>query len=145
MYPEAPPAAPEMTLREIACPFYNCPDALASSLGVLTNLSRKIATQPEQVLNAPGMVHDFHLNLLSWSMQNVVMVALLEHMYVWRADTGAVVQIGEAPEGTYVSSVDFFNDGAFPGIGIGSGKVELCGVEPESEQKLRSMSGHLAP
>jgi cell division cycle protein 20 (cofactor of APC complex) len=112
-------------------------------LGVLTNLSRKIATQLEQVLDAPGMVHNFHPSLLSWSMPNIVTAAFFEHTYVWRAHTGTVVQIGEAPEGTYVSSVDGFNDGAFLGIGIGSGRVELCDVE--SEPKLRSMSGHLAP
>ncbi len=52
---------------------------------------------------------------------------------------GVVVQIGEAPEGTYVSSVDFSNDGAFVGIGIGTGEVELWDVE--SGQKLRSMGG----
>ena len=88
------------------------------------------------------MVHDFHLNLLSWSVQNVVAAALSERMYIWRVDTGAVVQIGEAPEGTYLSLVDFFNDDAFIGIGAGSGKVELWDVE--SGQKLDSMSGHLA-
>ncbi|KAI0299362.1 WD40 repeat-like protein [Multifurca ochricompacta] len=144
-YHEAPPAASDTTLtqqRELARPLYARPGALASSSGVATNRSRKIATQPERVLDAPGMVDDFYLNLLSWSVQNVVAVALSENTYIWRADTGAVVQVGEAPEGTYVSSVDFSNDGAFLGIGVGSGEVELWGVE--TGQKLRSMSGHQA-
>jgi hypothetical protein len=88
------------------------------------------------------MVDDFYLNLLSWSVQNVVAVALAENTYIWKADSGDVVQIGEAPEGTYVSSVDFSNDGSFLGIGIGSGDVELWDVE--SGQKLRSMGGHQA-
>ncbi|KAI0252786.1 WD40 repeat-like protein [Lactifluus subvellereus] len=134
-YHEAPPAASDTTLtqqREIARPLYARPGTLSSSSGVVTNRSRKIATQPERVLDAPGMVDDFYLNLLSWSVQNVVAVALSENTYIWRADTGAVVQVGEAPEGTYVSSVDFANDGAFLGVGIGSG------------EKLRSMSGHQA-
>jgi len=144
-YHEAPPAASDTTLaqqREIARPLYTRPGALPSSSGTSTNRSRKIATQPERVLDAPGMVDDFYLNLLSWSVQNVVAVALSENTYIWRAETGAVVQIGEAPEGTYVSSVDFSNDGAFLGIGIGSGEVELWDVE--SGQKLRSMGGHQA-
>jgi cell division cycle protein 20 (cofactor of APC complex) len=106
----------------------------------VSNKSRKIATQPERVLDAPGMVDDLYLNLISWSVQNVVAIALSENTYIWKADSGDVVQIGEPPEGSYVSSVDFSNDGAFLGIGIGSGEVELWDVE--SGQKLRSMGGH---
>jgi cell division cycle protein 20 (cofactor of APC complex) len=85
---------------------------------------------------------DIAYNLLLWSVQNVVAVALSENTYIWKADTGGVVQIGKAPEGIYVSSVDFSNDGAFLGVGVGSGKVELWDVE--TRQKLRSMGGHQA-
>ncbi|KAH9064552.1 WD40-repeat-containing domain protein [Lactarius vividus] len=144
-YHEAPPAASDTTLnqqRELARPLYARPGTLASSSGAVTNKSRKIATQPERVLDAPGMVDDFYLNLLSWSVLNVVAVALSENTYIWKADTGSVVLVGEAPEGSYVSSVDFSNDGAFLGIGVGTGDVELWDVE--TGQKLRSMSGHQA-
>jgi cell division cycle 20, cofactor of APC complex len=144
-YHEAPPVASDTTLtqqRELARPLYARPGTLPSSSGVATNRSRKIATQPERVLDAPGMVDDFYLNLLSWSVQNVVAVALAENTYIWKADTGTVVQVGEAPEGTYVSSLSFSNDGSFLGVGIGSGEVELWDVE--TGQKLRSMGGHQA-
>ena len=63
--------------------------------------------QPERVLDASGMVDNFYLNLLSWSVQNVVTATLSESTYIWKVETGAVVQIHKAPEGTYVSSVDF--------------------------------------
>lgn len=145
-YHEPPPAASssDTTLaqqREFARPLYaQRPGAVATSTGATTNKTRKIATQPERVLDAPGMVDDFYLNLLSWSCQNAVAVALEASTYIWKADTGAVVQLGECPEGTYVSSVDFSNDGAFLGIGNGNGDVELWDVE--TGQKLRTMSGH---
>jgi len=89
--------------------------------------------QPERVLDAPGMVDDFYLKLISWSVQNVVAVALSENTYICKADSGDVVQIGEPPEGSYVSSVDLSNDGAFLGIGIGSGEVDcnLRGLLPD--------------
>jgi cell division cycle protein 20 (cofactor of APC complex) len=86
------------------------------------------------------MVDDFYLNLLSWSIQNAVAVALETSTYVWKADTGTVTQLGEAPEGAYVSSLDFSNDGTFLGIGLSTGDVELW--DAESGQKLRTMSGH---
>jgi cell division cycle protein 20 (cofactor of APC complex) len=50
--------------------------------------------------------------------------------------------MGEAPAGTYVSSVNFSNDGAFLGIGLGTGEVELWDVERGT--KLRTMGGHQA-
>ncbi|KAI3603065.1 wd repeat-containing protein slp1 [Moniliophthora roreri] len=143
-YHEPPPApSSDTTLaqqREFAKPLYARPGALPTSTGATTNKSRKIPTQPERVLDAPGMVDDFYLNLLSWSCQNMVAVALESSTYIWKADTGSVAQMGEAPEGSYVSSVDFSNDGAFLGIGLGNGDVELWDVE--SGQKLRTMSGH---
>ncbi|KIM77616.1 hypothetical protein PILCRDRAFT_615185 [Piloderma croceum F 1598] len=143
-YHEAPPTSssdPTLALqREFARPLYARPSALPSSTGAVTNKSRKIPTQPERVLDAPGMVDDFYLNLITWSCQNVLAVALAESTYIWRAETGTVSRVGEAPEGSYVSSVDFSNDGAYLGIGIGTGEVELWDVE--AAQKLRTMSGH---
>jgi len=60
------------------------------------------------------MVDDFHLNLLSWSCQNAVAIALAlaEHTYVWHAETGRVDHVDEATQGTYVF-VDFSNDGVY--------------------------------
>ncbi|KAJ7632307.1 WD40-repeat-containing domain protein [Roridomyces roridus] len=126
---QPPSASSDSTLalqREFVRPLYaNRPGAIATSTGSTTNKTRKIATQPERVLDAPGLVDDFYLNLLSWSSLNCVAVALEASTYIWKADTGAVVQMGEAPAGTYVGSVSFSNDGAFLGIGLGNGDVEL--------------------
>jgi len=143
-YHEQPPSASsDSTLaqqREFVRPLYARPNALASSTGATTNKIRRIPTQPERVLDAPGMVDDFYLNLISWSCLNVVAVALEASTYIWRADTGTVTHLGDAPEGSYVSSVSFSNDGVFLGIGLGSGDVELWDVE--TGQKLRTMGGH---
>ncbi|TFK51065.1 WD40 repeat-like protein [Heliocybe sulcata] len=144
-YHEAPPVPTDKTLqkqREAVAPLYARPGELPSSTGTVTNKSRKIPTQPERVLDAPGIVDDFYLNLISWSSQNVLAVALAENTYVWRADTGEVSHVGEAPQGSYVSSVDFSNDGAFLGVGIGTGDVELWDIE--SSTRLRTMTGHQA-
>ena len=131
-YHEAPPAAPDTTptqQRELVRPLYSQPSTLPSTSGAVTNLvtnrSRTIATHPEHVLNALGMVDDFYLNLLSWSVLNIVALALSKNTYIWRAETGMVVLVGEAPEGSYISSVDFSIDGAFLGVDIGTEDIEL--------------------
>ncbi|KAE9402703.1 WD40 repeat-like protein [Gymnopus androsaceus JB14] len=145
-YHEQPPAASSDTSlaqqREFAKPLYARPGAMPTSTASSTNKSRKIPTQPERVLDAPGMVDDFYLNLLAWSPQNTVAVALESSTYIWRADTGTVSHIGDAPDGCYVSSVSFSNDGMFLGIGVSKGDVELWDIE--TGQKLRTMGGHQA-
>jgi cell division cycle 20, cofactor of APC complex len=142
-YHEPPPSSSDRTLaqqREIARPLYTRPGPLPSSDGAVKDKSRRIATTPERVLDAPGMVDDFYLNLVSWSCLNVVSVALGEATYIWRAQTGEVVQVGEAPEGDYVSSVQWSNDGVFLAVGLGSGDVELW--DAEKAVRLRTMTGH---
>ncbi|KAI0036993.1 WD40 repeat-like protein [Vararia minispora EC-137] len=140
---EAPPPATDSTLskqREFARPLYTRPGEAATSIGTTTNKSRKIATQPFRVLDAPGIVDDFYLNLLSWSSLNIVAIGLGDQTYIWKADSGEVVHVGEAPDGSYVSSVEFSSDGAFLGVGMGAGEVELWDIE--TGQKLRTMIGH---
>ncbi|KAI0696325.1 WD40-repeat-containing domain protein [Cytidiella melzeri] len=145
-YHEPPPPSVSDSLlsqqRELVRPLYARPGALPTSTGATTNKARKISTQPERVLDAPGIVDDFYLNLLSWSSLNTLAVALEGAMYVWKADSGEVVQLGEAPEGCYVSSVSFSQDGLYLGVGLSNGAVELWDVEGQS--KLRTMAGHTA-
>ncbi|KAI0340305.1 WD40 repeat-like protein [Trametopsis cervina] len=140
-----PPSASDSLLsqqRELVRPLYARPGAIATSTGSTSNKARKISSQPERVLDAPGIVDDFYLNLLSWSSLNTLAVALEGTTYVWKADSGEVVQLGESPEGCYVSSVSFSQDGLFLGIGLSNGAVELWDVE--SQSKLRTMNGHAA-
>ncbi|KAF8998903.1 WD40 repeat-like protein [Hymenopellis radicata] len=142
---EPPPSATsDKTLalqRDYAKPLYaSRPGTLASSTGVVTNKSRKIPSQPERVLAAVNLMDDFYLNLVSWSCQNTVAVALGQGTYLWYAETGDVNTIAEAGEGLYPSSVEMSNDGSFIGVGICNGDVEL--YDAETAQKLRTMGGH---
>ncbi|EJD41517.1 WD40 repeat-like protein [Auricularia subglabra TFB-10046 SS5] len=140
-----PPPAPEpdKTLalqRELVKPLHARPGAVTTSTGGAMSKTRRIATTPERVLDAPNLVDDYYLNLLSFSSRNVVAIALSETTYMWKAASGDVVELGTCPEGTYVSSVDWSADGSFLGVGLGTGAVELWDAETNS--KLRTMSGH---
>ncbi|KAG9313704.1 hypothetical protein JVU11DRAFT_6054 [Chiua virens] len=140
-YHEPPPASSSSnflsTQRNLARPLY-ARDALPSSNGTASTKSRRVPTTPERVLDAPGMVDDFYLNLVSWSALNVVGVALGESTYLWAVNTGIVSHLGDAPDDTYVASVDFSGDGAYIGIGLGTGAIELWDVS--TSQKLRTMA-----
>ncbi|KAH7882926.1 quinon protein alcohol dehydrogenase-like superfamily [Phlebopus sp. FC_14] len=139
-YHEPPPSSSSSsflaTQRTHALPLLRGAE-LPSSNGTWSSKSRRVPTNPERVLDAPGMVDDFYLNLVAWSALNVVGVALGESTYIWNADTGTVSHLGDAPDHTYVASVDFSNDGAYLGVGLGTGAIELWDVQ--TGQKLRTM------
>ena len=101
---------------------------------------RRVQSAPERVLDAPGLVDDYYLNLLDWSSGNQVAIGLERNVYVWSADSGSVSCLLETSPDTYISSVKWSGDGAYVGVGLGSGEVQIWDVEEGT--KLRSMFGH---
>ncbi|PHH90743.1 hypothetical protein CDD83_2783 [Cordyceps sp. RAO-2017] len=135
---EFKPAPPESSKPIDLRQQYNRPlkPANASS----AQLRRRIATAPERVLDAPGLIDDYYLNLLDWSSGNQVAIGLERSVYVWSADEGSVSCLLESPSDTYVSSVKWSDDGAYVGVGLGTGEVQIWDVA--EGQKIRSMFGH---
>lgn len=101
---------------------------------------RRVQTAPERVLDAPGLLDDYYLNLLDWSSGNQVAIGLERNVYVWSAESGSVNCLLETSPDTYVSSVKWSGDGAYVGVGLGTGEIQIWDVEEGS--KLRSMHGH---
>jgi cell division cycle protein 20 (cofactor of APC complex) len=65
-------------------------DIVGSKKGSESNvkLSRHIPSAPVRILDAPDMLDDYYLNLLSWSSTNVLAVALSQVVYLWDASSG---------------------------------------------------------
>ncbi|KAK4231724.1 WD repeat-containing protein slp1 [Podospora fimiseda] len=135
---EFKPAAPESSKPIDLRQQYNRPlkPAGASS----AQFRRRIATAPERVLDAPGLIDDYYLNLLDWSSGNQVAIGLERNVYVWSADEGSVSCLLETSPDTYVSSVKWSGDGAYVGVGLGTGEVQIWDVA--EGVKIRSMLGH---
>ncbi|KAJ5774720.1 hypothetical protein N7457_009616 [Penicillium paradoxum] len=117
---------------------YNRP--LRSAKSTSAQFRRRVQTAPERVLDAPGLLDDYYLNLLDWSSGNQVAIGLERNVYVWSAESGSVNCLLETSPDTYVSSVKWSGDGAYVGVGLGTGEVQIWDVEEGS--KLRSMYGH---
>ena len=103
-------------------------------------LNRHVPSAPIKVLDAPELMNDYYLNLLDWSSGNQVAIGLERNVYVWSADSGTVSSLLECPADTYISSVKWSGDGAYVGVGLGTGEVQIWDVEEQT--KLRSMFGH---
>lgn len=132
------PAPPESSKPIDLRSQYNRPLKPANAASAQSR--RRVLTAPERVLDAPGLVDDYYLNLLDWSSGNQVAIGLERNVYVWSAESGTVSCLLETAADTYVSSVKWSGDGAYVGVGLGSGEVQIWDVEEGT--KLRSMHGH---
>lgn len=132
------PAPPESSKPIDLRQQYNRP--LKSASASSAQFRRRIATAPERVLDAPGLIDDYYLNLLDWSSGNQVAIGLERNVYVWSADEGSVSCLLETNSDTYVSSVKWSEDGAYVGVGLGTGEVQIWDVAEGA--KIRSMFGH---
>jgi cell division cycle 20, cofactor of APC complex len=132
------PAPPESSRPIDLRSQYNRP--LKPAAASASQFRRRVLTAPERVLDAPGLVDDYYLNLLDWSSGNQVAIGLERNVYVWSAESGTVSSLLECPADTYIASVKWSGDGSYVAAGLGTGEVQIWDVEEGT--KLRSMHGH---
>jgi len=107
-------------------------------------VSRHIPSAPTRILDAPDLLDDYYLNLLSWSDTNVLAVALSQTVYLWNAETGHIDELcnveNEGPDAS-ISSVSWIQEGGgHLAVGTSWGKTMLWDVR--AQKQLRSMGGH---
>ncbi len=92
---------------------------------------RHIASMPVRVLDAPDLMDDFYLNLVSWGSTGVLAVALGQSIYLWDADTGGITELTTLEgETDYISSVAWIQQGGTHlAVGTDSGKTQLWDVK----------------
>ncbi|WLF81558.1 WD repeat-containing protein slp1 [Lodderomyces elongisporus] len=105
--------------------------------------AKKIPSTPERVLDAPGLVDDFYLNLLAWSSYNLLAIGLEDAVYVWNASTGSVGLLCELPEKTLVTSLRWSQDGSYISIGKDDGLVEIWDIEQNTKLRTLNCDNHL--
>jgi cell division cycle protein 20 (cofactor of APC complex) len=131
------PAPPESSKPIDLRAQYNRP---VKAGGISAQKRRRILTAPERVLDAPGLIDDYYLNLLDWGNGNQVAIGLERNVYVWNAETGDVSLLLETNPDTYVASVRWSSDSCYVSVGLSTGDVQIWDVE--EQVKLRTMSGH---
>jgi len=105
-------------------------------------VSRHIPSAPTRILDAPELLDDYYLNLMSWGSSNVLAVALAQTVYLWDASTGNIKELMSVEaDDDYVSSVSWIQQGgSHIAIGTASNCVQLWDVQ--AGKQVRSMSGH---
>ncbi|KAJ3438226.1 cell division cycle 20 cdc20 fizzy -related [Anaeramoeba flamelloides] len=104
---------------------------------------RYIAKAPEQILDAPDVVKDYYLNLLDWSKDNLLAVALSNSVYLWNAETSEIALLFEnEQEHNIVTSLSWIQEGSVLAVGLNDSVVQLW--DTNKSAKLRSMKSHSA-
>lgn len=118
--------------------------AAGTSAAAAGKSSRKFPQTPDRVLDAPGFMDDYYLNLISWSCTNKVAIALVDTVYIWNAETGDVTGLHTSTESELpvVTSLNWASDGSYLAVGNESGSVEIW--DTDTAKRIRNMTGHLA-
>ncbi|VDN05660.1 unnamed protein product [Thelazia callipaeda] len=97
---------------------------------------RFIPNSPERILDAPNFMDDYYMNVIHWSCDNVIAVALTYALYLWNASTGEITTLFELPEdsGSYITSVQWAEQSSILAIGLSNGYVKL--FDPGKENSL---------
>lgn len=81
---------------------------------------------PERTLDAPELIDDYYLNLLDWSSNNIVAIALGDTVYLWNASNRSISELlSTDEENGPVTSVSWAPDGRNIAIGMNSSIVEI--------------------
>jgi cell division cycle protein 20 (cofactor of APC complex) len=89
-------------------------------------------------LDAPDLMDDYYLNLLDWSKDNVIAIALGKSVYVWNATTGASSQLMQTDTtNDYVSSLCWAKVGNTSLLAIGTNSSEVQWWDVTAQKLVR--------
>lgn len=136
-YSDKAPVAPEGPARNLNVVYSSSKTGASAK-----KASRVIPSQPEKILDAPQLINDWYLNLVSWNSASVLAVALSSSVYLWSAITGETKCLLEMPENEYISSLSWIQEGSQLAVGTSQNFVEIW--DCETQTRLRQMGGHSA-
>jgi cell division cycle protein 20 (cofactor of APC complex) len=112
----------------------------------VSKIGRRIPTAPTRILDAPDLVDDYYLNLISWSKDNILAVALGQSVYLWNASSGDIQHLVTLPgRQDYVTSVCWStmpSQSKYIAIGTNNNAVQLW--DSEALNRVRTLGGHCA-
>jgi len=109
-------------------------------LNKLKKIRRKIPTKPEKILEAPGVIDDYYLNLLDWSSGNIIAICLGQEIYLWEEKNSNIYNLCEIGGQNYFTSVSWGSDNNVLGIGNSLGETQIWDIT--KMKKIRTMRGH---
>lgn len=92
---------------------------------------RVIPTSADRVLDAPDFVDDYYLNLLDWSNDNILAIALGSSVYLWNANNGNISELVSLGDTAHVCSISWAEEGQYLAVGTSNGDVKIYDAHSE--------------
>lgn len=121
-----------------------------SALRTMATRQTAISTEAIRVLDSPGLLNDYYLNLLHWSSRGILAIALGCEIYLWNQHTTKIDTLSSyvlasasaADDEEEVSSVRWNTDGRLLSVGYKNGQTKLFDVE--AKRIIQTMRSHSA-
>jgi cell division cycle 20, cofactor of APC complex len=109
---------------------------------VASKTVRKVPNAPVRILDAPDIVDDYYLNLISWSKDNILAVALARSVYLWNAESGDINHLITVQGVDYVTSVSWCTQpGQTKLIAVGTHLNSVHIFDGSALVKVRTLEG----
>jgi len=103
--------------------------------------SLEVPALPYLQLDAPGLIDDFYLNLLSWSEDNILAIGLGSAVYLWNAQTRAVECLVDFGDQNSIASVKWCpSHGCTHYVAVGTNSNVLV-FDALTKQQVYSLAG----
>jgi cell division cycle 20, cofactor of APC complex len=80
-------------------------------------------SSPCRVLDAPGLIDDYYLNIMDWSLRNTLAIALGSSVYLW--NDGAASELFTVNEEEYCCGIGWIHDGTCLAASLSNGTVQI--------------------
>eukprot|EP00825_Cyclidium_porcatum_P044481 TRINITY_DN6541_c0_g1_i1.p1 TRINITY_DN6541_c0_g1~~TRINITY_DN6541_c0_g1_i1.p1 ORF type:complete len:566 (-),score=104.62 TRINITY_DN6541_c0_g1_i1:424-2121(-) len=138
---DSPTKQKRKPLCHIQDPIMNT-ENIAKQFEMSKKTKRKISKIPFKVLDAPALQDDFYLNLIDWSQENMLAVALSSCVYLWSATTNKVIKFCDLGSQDMVTSVGWNPKGNALSIGTSMGDLQIW--DAVKLKKCYTLPGHSA-
>ncbi|NXW48764.1 CD20B protein, partial [Nyctiprogne leucopyga] len=120
-----------------------CQEETQNEFSAVTTMKPSVPLEPEVRLHITGLRNDYYLNILDWSLENLIAIAVGPAAHIWNGRTlQAIESIDLNSSYKYISSLAWINEGTCLAIGTSDGEVQLWDIE--TKKRLRNMFGHLS-
>ncbi|KAM6035126.1 cell division cycle protein 20 homolog B [Theristicus caerulescens] len=125
------------------CIWKGCREGTQNEFRAVTITKPSIPLEPELKLHITGLRNDYYLNILDWSLENLIAIAVGPAACIWNGgNLQAIESIDLNTSSKYISSLAWIKEGTCLAIGTSDGEVQLWDIE--TKKRLRNMFGHLS-
>lgn len=86
---------------------------------------KRLPKHPYKVLEAPGLIDDYYLNLLDWSYTGLLSIGIKDKVYVWSNTKSKISKLCSYDGGIYVGAVNWSKYDNQIAVGKSDGKTDI--------------------